>query len=143
MEITAIVIAIFITVVFLQTFGLKPKYKKMKINNTILKVEVADTLFRQARGLMLRDSLPKNQGMLFIMGWESRTIIWTMGMRFPIDIIWLDKNLRVVDIVQNASHKTPWRLYKPRKKAKYVLEVNSGFVKYNKIGIGSKCEFWL
>ena len=49
-------------------------------------------------------------------------------MNFPIDIIWLDDNWRVIDLTKNISEKDFPKIYQPRLPARYVLEVNAGFI---------------
>ncbi|MBU2519617.1 MAG: DUF192 domain-containing protein [Nanoarchaeota archaeon] len=93
-------------------------------------IEHADSLWEQTKGLMFRKSLPKGHGMLFTFGYEGKHGIWMMFMRFPIDIYFLDKNYKVVDYVRKAKPFNPfklstWRIYSPKKPAKYVLEVAS------------------
>ena len=93
-------------------------------------LEHADSLWKQTKGLMFRKEFPKGHGMLFTFSHESKQGIWMMFMRFPIDIYFLDKNYKVVDIVRRAEPINPlkpstWRIYSPKKPAKYVLEVAS------------------
>jgi len=117
-------------------------HAKVKIGQTDMGVDVADSFFKKAKGLMFRRSLGKNKGMLFIFNSEARWGIVMFGMRFPIDIIWVGKNMRVVDIVEGARPCLLFcRTYRPKKKAKYVLEVNSGFVKRHRIKLGSRLKF--
>lgn len=83
---------------------------------------------------MFRESLPNDQGMLFIFEEERRYRFWMMNMTFNLDIIWLDSNGKVVHIVEDAEpcidvKHTSLCSYSPDEAAKYVLEVNSGFVK--------------
>ena len=114
------------------------KFVKIKIKGTVLKVEVADTSLKRMKGLMFRKSLPRNSGMLFVFNSKNYHTIWTVNMRFPIDIIWLDEKMRVVDMVEDAQPcRISYKVYKPRKKAKYILEVNSGVCKKHGIKLGS------
>lgn len=57
-------------------------------------------------------------------------------MKFPVDVIWLDKNYRVVDIVKDARPDSFPKVFEPSASAKYILEVNSGFAKRNGIEAG-------
>lgn len=116
------------------------KNVKLKIGKAAIDVEMADTFFDRMRGLMFRSSLGEGKGMLFVFDKEDYWPIWMMGMRFPIDIIWVGKNMRVVDIIKNARPRLSFKTHTPKRKAKYVLEFNAGFVKSRKIKIGSKIE---
>jgi uncharacterized membrane protein (UPF0127 family) len=114
----------------------------VRIGRARIETEVVKDPIRQSLGLMFRKRLGKNRGMLFDFPIEFYHGIWMFGMRFPIDIIWIDKKMRVVDIVENAKPCLLFcRTYYPRKMAKYVLEVNSGFARKNKIKIDDKVVY--
>ena len=61
-------------------------------------VEVADTLNEREKGLSGKQSLEINKGMLFIFEKETLSGFWMKDMNFPIDIIWIDKNMRIIGI---------------------------------------------
>ncbi|MEM3916770.1 MAG: DUF192 domain-containing protein [Candidatus Nitrosocaldus sp.] len=123
-----------------------PEYevKRITIDGIMLEVEVADTDEKRALGLMHRDGLDDSKGMLFIFPTEGRYSFWMMNMRFNIDILWIDSSGRVVYIVEdaepckgNSEEDIRQCTYYPDVRARYVLEVNSGFVREHDIGIGS------
>lgn len=95
-----------------------------------MKIEVADTFWKKAKGLMFRKSLEKDKGMLFVFKKECRPRFWMFGMRFPIDIVFLDKEKQVVDVKKNCPplglNPRTWKTYMPKKPIRYVLEVNPG-----------------
>jgi uncharacterized membrane protein (UPF0127 family) len=68
-----------------------------------LSVEVADTPAERGRGLSGREMLPENSGMLFVFDTPGRYGFWMYGMKFPLDIIWIDERLRVVYFVENVT----------------------------------------
>jgi hypothetical protein len=108
---------------------------KVCFGNHCFEAKVANTLLKKARGLMFRKQLPPDRGMLFIFGKEVVSPMWMFGMRFPIDIIWINAEKKVVDIQKNLP---PCRgllcpAYYPKQKAKYVLEINAGLC--DEIGI--------
>ena len=108
--------------------------RKITINDVPLTVEIADDSEKTARGLMFRDRLADDRGMLFIFEKEHKHQFWMMNMKFNLDIIWLDANGKVVYVVEDAEPcideaHTSLCTYSPDEPAKYVLEVNSGFVK--------------
>jgi uncharacterized membrane protein (UPF0127 family) len=82
---------------------------------------------------MFRKGIAFSEGMLFIFEEEARHAFWMKNMKFSIDIIWLSKDKRVVDIASNVLpcvQDCP-RLV-PKQDAKYVLETAAGFcAKYN------------
>ena len=113
---------------------MKYEVRKITINDVPLTVEIADDDEKTARGLMFRDRLADDRGMLFIFEKEHKYQFWMMNMKFNLDMIWLDANGKVVYIVEDAEPcideaHTSLCTYSPDAPAKYVLEVNSGFVK--------------
>ena len=86
---------------------------------------------------MLRRELPEKSGMLFSFKSEGQPGFWMFGMRFPIDIIYLNSHMQVTEIKENIrpmkAHPKEWKVYFPTKACKYVLEVNAGFCKNNGI----------
>ena len=136
------VVIVLLIIIFLKKSP--TKYTNVKIGDTEVRAEIADTLIKRTKGLMFRKSLSENEGMLFVFDKEDYHSFWTMNMSFPIDIIWINKEKKVVDIEKNAQ---PCRLscstYKPKEKAMYVLEVNANFTEKHGIEIGSSLDFKL
>ena len=91
-------------------------------------VEIAADDQTRARGLMFRDHLADDRGMFFIFRREEPRSFWMMNTRIPLDIIYLDRELRVVSIVENARpcRRAPCPSYPSRRPAQFVLEVNAG-----------------
>jgi uncharacterized membrane protein (UPF0127 family) len=91
-------------------------------------VELAETQEKQALGLMFRDKLPPDHGMLFIFPGESRRSFWMKNTRIPLDILYFNSNLELVSMAEDAhpcrSRNCPG--YPSEGPAKYVLELNSG-----------------
>ncbi len=113
-------------------------YSRVKIGKTVVYVETADSFLSRMRGLMLRQGLERNKGMLLTFERDGYYSIWMFGMQFSIDIIWINDRC-VVDIVEDAKPCLLFcKTYVPKKRAKYVLEVNSGFVEKHKIKLGTK-----
>jgi len=88
-------------------------------------VRVADTFSKRFRGLMLARGI--NHALVFILPAETRinASIHTFFMLSDIDVIWLDSSRRVVDL--KTAKK--WRLYAPKKAAKYIIEGPVGLIK--------------
>lgn len=96
------------------------------------RVKVADTFFKRFRGLMLKPKI--DYALVFILPGEAR-INATIHMFFmlqSIDILFLDRNMRVVDI----REARPWRIYIPKKSVRYVVETPAGVAKYLDAGEG-------
>jgi uncharacterized membrane protein (UPF0127 family) len=98
-------------------------------------VELADTQQEQALGLMFRDEMPANQGMLFIFPNEAPRSFWMKNTRIPLDIMYFDKDLKLVSI---SADTQPCRVsrcpsYPSIAPAMYVLELNAG--KASELGV--------
>jgi uncharacterized protein len=131
-----------------------PAYKEAKFffSNTIEKtystriivgeqavvVEVVDSDEKRIKGLSGKESLEPNQGMFFIFEKSDYYSIWMKDMNFSIDILWINENKEVVHIEEDISPKTYPKLFTPRQKALYILEVTAGFVKKGGIQVGDQ-----
>ena len=91
-------------------------------------VELAQTQEKQALGLMFRDSLPDDHGMLFIFPREARRSFWMKNCRIPLDIFYFDSNLALVSVSENTPPCRTQRCpsYPSEGPARYVLELNAG-----------------
>ena len=100
-------------------------------------VEIAADDQSRAMGLMFRDTLADDRGMFFIFRREEPRSFWMMNTRIPLDIIYLDRELRVVSIAENARpcRRAPCPSYPRRGPAQFVLEVNAG--QAAALGLGS------
>ncbi len=92
-------------------------------------VEVVSGKKDMERGLQGKQGLGPNKGMLFIFDHDDRYRFWMKDMKFPIDIIWLDRQDRIVAIGENVPPcaADPCPVYVPPVNARYVLEVSAGF----------------
>ncbi len=90
-------------------------------------VEVPRTAEEKQQGLMFRENLAENKGMLFIFDESERHSFWMKNTKIPLDMIWIDKNGKVVHIHRNAQPcEGTCPSITPDEKAKYVLEINAG-----------------
>lgn len=106
-------------------------------------VEVAETRQQQAKGLMFVRSLPSDSGMLFVYKDEALRSFYMKNTYIPLDIIWLDKEKKVVFIKENAEPESPEAcesIY-PQAEAMYVLELNAGSSDRIGLKIGDKLQF--
>jgi uncharacterized membrane protein (UPF0127 family) len=110
----------------------------IRIGSTILKLEIADTDAERVQGLSDRASLPQDTGLLFVFDYPSYYGFWMKDMHFSIDMIWLDKDLKVVGLKEQATPESYPQTFTPEKPALYVLETNVGFIEGNNIKIGSQ-----
>ena len=112
--------------------------KNAVIGETRFMVELADTHEERVKGLSERKSLGEKEGLFFIFDIDDYHGIWMKDMNFPIDIVWLDSSLQIIDFKENASPSSYPETYKPNKKALYVLEVPKNFISQNYLKIGDQ-----
>lgn len=105
-----------------------------------LDIEIAETEYETQTGLMYRKSMENDQGMLFIFENESRKSFYMKNTEFPLDIIYINSQMRIVNAHRDAQpfDKTPLPSEAP---AKYVLEVNAGMVKQWRLLPGDLISF--
>jgi len=92
------------------------------------------------RGLMFRESLPPNEGMLFVFEQTGVYPFWMKNTLIPLDIIWLDEDWRIVSIAAAVPpcRADPCPTYPPAGPARYVVEVNAGFTRTHGIVRGDR-----
>ena len=107
---------------------------KMKIGKQSYNLEVARTETQQEKGLMKRDSMPEDHGMIFVFPDEQMRSFWMKNTRFPLDILFLDSRGKVVSIHQmraydesNTSSDQP---------AQYAIELNKGQASASGVQVG-------
>jgi len=104
-------------------------------------LEIADTEPKRAQGLMYRDELEKNNGMIFIFERPQRVNFWMKNVKIPLDIIFI-RNDRAVNIYRNVSpcRSDYCEIYPSETITDYAIELNSGFCDTNNIKIGEKIK---
>jgi beta-fructofuranosidase len=82
----------------------------------------------RTRGLMFRDSMPKDRGMLFVFETEEPLAFWMKNTRIPLDIFYFDKSLRLVSVAAGVPPCTTQRCpnYPSAGPAMFTLELNAG-----------------
>ena len=102
---------------------------------TSLDIEIAETDKERQQGLMYRQNMEGDQGMLFIFDRERPQSFWMKNTYIPLDIIFINKDFRVVDQYMGAEPKDT-KSIQSRRACTYVLEVNAGFCRAYNIGPG-------
>ena len=106
----------------------------MKIGSRNFELEVARTSQEQERGLMKRDSMPQNHGMIFVFPDERVLEFWMKDTRFALDILFVDGNGKVVSMFQMKPYDlTTTSSEKP---AQYAIELNAGVAKSTGVKVG-------
>ena len=111
--------------------------------NKCFNVEIADTSEKRRTGLMNRESLAIDSGMLFTFEKEGSYNSWMKNTLIPLDIIWIDENNKIIYIEKNAKPcKTEQcEFFSSNKKALYVLEINGGSAEEMGFEVGDEIEF--
>jgi poly-gamma-glutamate synthesis protein (capsule biosynthesis protein) len=134
--------------IFFEKRGLESIIEIRKENRVCFKencflVEIADTAEERTKGLMYRENLAGNRGMLFIFSKEGLYSFWMKNTLIPLDIIWLNQNKEVVFMAKNSQPcgEKNCTGIKPDKEAKYVLEINGGLSDKINLKIGDRLIF--
>lgn len=109
---------------------------KMQIGKSKFVLEVARTPEAQEKGLMDRDSLPGDRGMIFVFPDEQVRSFWMKNVHFPLDILFLDSSGKIVSVHQmraydenNTSSDYP---------ARYAIELNKGVADQSAVKVGDQ-----
>jgi hypothetical protein len=91
-----------------------------------IEIEVASNDAQREQGMMYRDTLAENAGMLFMMGVEEMQAFWMKNTIISLDIIFVDSERRIVSIHKNCVPYSLEQIYSG-KPAMFVVEVNAGY----------------
>jgi uncharacterized protein len=107
---------------------------KVLAKNVIL----CETLWSSMRGLMFRKELQKGEGLLIDLKKDKNASIHMFFVSFPIDVIWLNSEKKVVDTSENVKPNT---IINPNKFAQYIIELPAGILKTKPVSIGDRFTF--
>jgi uncharacterized membrane protein (UPF0127 family) len=121
----------------------QPLIKVCKNTSHCVFAWIATSPETQERGLMYRDKLPEDRGMLFMYTHPDFWTFWMKNTKMPLDIIWLDKRKVIVFMVTEAQPciREPCLQYRPDEKALYALELAAGMAKKWDIKTGDRLTF--
>ena len=112
----------------------------VKINNSTLKLEVARSEQKREEGLMNIKKMQDNSGMIFIFEDEQIRTFWMKNTYISIDIIFLDKDLKIVKIFENTKPLQTSEIYSSDYPSQFVIEANSGWVEKHNLKVSDKLE---
>ena len=106
----------------------------------MINVEFAETGAQQQKGLMYRSKLPADEGMLFMFEIERTLGFWMKNTYIDLDIAYIDKNFKIIDI-QQMKATTSIEMgdppaYPSKKPAQYALEMNKNWFQKHKFKVG-------
>ena len=105
-----------------------------------VRVEVADDLAEQAKGLMDRTTLGENRGMLFVYPDEQERSFWMKDTLIPLSIAFIASERRIIDIQDMKPLDDEPPSYVSAKPAQYALEVNQGFFEKRGVKVGDRVD---
>ena len=112
-----------------------------------VKAEIADTPKKAEKGLMFRNGLDENQGMLFVFDKDGPRLFWMKNTFVDLDIIFINSDSSVYSVAANMprsySYTPEHQLAYAPGYGRYVLELKAGSAKRHNIKEGSKIEFKL
>lgn len=105
-----------------------------------IKIEFAETDTEMMQGLMYRESMAENEGMLFIYSYRQEMNFWMKNTHIPLDLVFIDEDGSIVDLAENTSPFSEKNINSPTL-SRYVLEVNAGYCAKHYIIIGDKVKW--
>jgi len=112
----------------------------IRLDGVPLQVEIAQDEETRSQGLMYREELPEDQGMLFVFSEQRVLSFWMRNTFIPLDIAFIDSEGKIVDI-QRMEPLDESKLYVSAAPAQYALEVNAGWFERHGVKVGSRVEF--
>lgn len=109
---------------------------------TTLDIEVAETHYEIQTGLMYRESMQDNQGMLFVFPNLQQRSFYMKNTRFPLDLIFMDNDKRIVSFQENAQPFSETSL-PSNAMAQFVLEVNAGLAQKWLLEVGDTMDYFV
>ena len=118
------------------------EYKWIVNNDMTLLLEISDNFQKRKIGLMNRESLKSNQGMIFIYERLEPVNIWMFNTLIPLDIIFLKKN-KIIKITHNATpcFELPCEIYPSLDPVDMIIEINGGQAKILNLKVGDNLTF--
>jgi len=110
----------------------------LKIGSQTIHAEIADTVESRERGLMQRDHLCDNCGMLFIFEQADRYQFWMKNTPIPLSIAFISTNGNIINIDEMLPNTT--NTHDAQGKALYALEMKSGWFSKNHISAADKVQ---
>ena len=109
----------------------------------LIRVELAADDETRAQGLMYRESVAPERGMLFLFPETAPHAFWMKNTLVPLDMIWLDEGRRIVHITRDAApcRADPCPSYPSEAPSRFVLELAAGQAAAHKLRVGDLLTF--
>ncbi|KXB01714.1 hypothetical protein AKJ44_02190 [candidate division MSBL1 archaeon SCGC-AAA261F17] len=102
------------------------------------KVELANSFWKRFRGLMLKGSFWSGQALVFPFSKPKRYSIHTFFMRFPIDLLYLDQEL---EVIESRKELSPWKIHKSGEEASILVELPPGRIEEANVRVDDELDF--
>jgi uncharacterized membrane protein (UPF0127 family) len=114
-----------------------PEEAYVVVNDKKVNLEIADTEEKREIGLMFRDKIQENQGMIFLFDKPDYVNFWMKNVKIPLDILFIskDKIVTIYNMVPICIQE-PCEIYPSKYKIDYVIELQGGFCYKNKVKVG-------
>jgi len=113
----------------------------LHLGDGIFKARVVQSVAERERGLSGTSQLAQNQAMILVFDGNGRWPIWMKDMNYPLDIVWLNQDKKVIYIVKNAPPDSYPKTFLPKDAARYVVELPAGMVDQKTITVGTEAGF--
>jgi len=108
-----------------------------------INVEIAADDDTRQQGLMFRDRMAEDRGMLFFFMSQGEYAFWMKNTLIPLDMIWIDAQHKVVHVAHDVQpcKADPCPSVPPNAPATYVLETAAGVAAKHRVGVGAVVRF--
>jgi len=122
----------------------RPQGPAVEIGGRQFFVEVADNDAARQKGLMFRQNLPADHGMLFIFPDQAPRAFWMKNTRIPLDILYFNRDLELVAQQRQVPpcHQRDCPSYPSGRPARYVLELNAGTASELGLKVGDRLTLY-
>ncbi|WP_338758458.1 DUF192 domain-containing protein [Massilia sp. METH4] len=104
----------------------------------LIKAEIAATEAQRAQGLMFRDAMPANAGMVFVFDAPATQCMWMKNTPLPLSVAFIDADGKIVNIRDMHPHTLDSHCSTKGVPVKYALEMNQGWFRQKHIKPGMK-----
>lgn len=106
----------------------------LKVGGQSIQAEVAATEESRQKGLMFREKMGRNEGMLFVFTELGYHAMWMRNTPLPLSVAYIDEAGRILSIHEMQPHTDV--THQAAGPARYALEMNAGWFKANKVSVG-------
>ena len=113
----------------------------LRLGDGVFNASLAKTPEAREKGLSGTKQLAATDALLFVFKENGQYGVWMKDMQFPIDVVWLDQNQRVIHMEKNMLPDSYPKTYLPKVGARYVIEFAAGTIEHKAIRLGLVAHF--